>query len=86
MQASAVRWPRRLFDPTEKNDLIEYKYFLDNSKWRNNCPFELEWPYLTIPEMIRDKLINTYIKSMIEKASDAKSRKRNNVNHTGRVR
>ena len=70
----------------EKADLVEYKYFLDNNSWKNNCPFELEWPYLTTPEMIRDKLINTYIKSMIEKASDGRSKKRNYGNYSGRVR
>jgi hypothetical protein len=85
MQLSAVRWPKRKFDPFEKSDLVEYKFFLDKSQWRNNCPFELEWPYLTIPEMIRDKLINNYIKTMIEKASDGRSRKRNNGNHAGRM-
>lgn len=86
MQVSAVRWPKRKFNPSQKDDLMEYKFFVDNSQWRNNCPFELEWPYLTIPEMIRDKLINKYLKTMIEKASDAGSRKRNYGNHAGGMR
>jgi hypothetical protein len=41
---------------------------MDNRRWKNRCPFILEWPYLTITEMIRSKLIDTHIGSIIEHA------------------
>ena len=48
---------RHTFDTNSKSDLEEYKYFLTNNKWRNSCPFFLEWPYLTEPDMVKDKII-----------------------------
>lgn len=45
---SAVR-ERRVFDPSRKEDLAELRYFLDNSKWRNGCPFTLENGFAEIP-------------------------------------
>ena len=37
-------------------------YFLKNSSWKDSCPFELVWPYQDIPTMIKDKLLQYYIK------------------------
>jgi hypothetical protein len=50
-------WQKKYFEPTNKDDLKEYAYFLKHNHWRVNCPFVLEWPYLTITDMIKDKLI-----------------------------
>ena len=61
-------WQKRYFDSTNKDDLKEYAYFLKHNHWRVNCPFVLEWPYLTITDMIKDKLIEQYIDSMLEQA------------------
>ena len=61
-------WQKIYFDATNKEDLKEYSYFLKNNHWRINCPFVLEWPYLTITDMIKDKLIEQYIDTMLEKA------------------
>lgn len=48
---------KRLFNPKLKKDREEYKFFLQHGHWKNFvCPFALEWPYLTIPDMIKDKL------------------------------
>jgi hypothetical protein len=46
---------RRLFDPAKKADLLELKYFLENSKWRAGCPFYVEYPWEDIPAMCKDK-------------------------------
>lgn len=46
---------RRLFDPSNKDDMKLVRKFLYDMKW-NNCPFYLEWPYLDIPSMIKDKI------------------------------
>ena len=62
---SHVVWNKRYFNPYSKEDVKEYKHFLDENSWNTGCQFYLEWPYLTITEMIRSKLINAHIESMI---------------------
>ena len=52
---------RHVFDPNSKKDLEEFSYFLTNNKWRTSCPFFLEWPYLTIPDMVKDKIIKNML-------------------------
>jgi hypothetical protein len=52
---------RRSFDPNDKEDLQEFNYFLQNRKWKTVCPFFLEWPYLTIPDMIKDKIVRNIL-------------------------
>jgi len=52
-----ARFPKRVFDVNNKEDLLAYKSFLDNHSWGSNgCPFELEWPWLSIPDMISHKI------------------------------
>ena len=46
---------RRIFDPSLKEDVLELKYFLDNNKWRDICPFYIEYPWEDIPAMCKDK-------------------------------
>jgi len=55
---------KRKFDINSKEDIELFKYFLVNHDWRitGTCPFELEFPYLSIPDMIKDKLIYKYLK------------------------
>ena len=55
---------RHLFDPSSKEDLKLVRYFLHNHKWEKNCPFYLEWPYLDIPNMIKDKIVNYTLKGV----------------------
>ncbi len=51
------RFPKRVFDVNSKEDLKVYKLFLKNSNWgKTGCPFELEWPWLSIPDMISHKI------------------------------
>jgi len=50
------------FDPTNLDHVAMYKDFIVKRKWENGCPFALEWPYLTIPDMIKDKIILNYLK------------------------
>jgi len=59
-------WPKRQFDPTSKNDLVEYKFFLANNRWQKNCPFVLEWPFLNVQEMIRSKIIDKHFDKIFE--------------------
>lgn len=53
---------RRPFDPSSKTDMLEYQYFLKHKKWKKGCPFILDWPYLTIPDMLKDKIIKHMLK------------------------
>ena len=55
---------KRKFDINNKQDVEIYKHFLVNHDWKltGTCPFILEFPYLTIPDMIKDKLIRKYLK------------------------
>ena len=47
---------RKFFDPSNKKDIIEFRFFMTHGKWpAHQCPFYLEWPYLTIPDMIKDR-------------------------------
>ena len=48
---------REVFDPKNPNHIEEVKHFMQYNKWKDICPFFLEWPYLTIPDMIKDKIV-----------------------------
>lgn len=55
---------KRVFDINSKKDIEEYKLFLKNSNWKHTgvCPFQLEYPYVSVPDMIKDKLIRKFLK------------------------
>ena len=51
------QFPKRFFDVTNRKDLLMYKQFITTYSWGNTgCPFELEWPWLNIPDMIAHKI------------------------------
>ena len=54
------RQVQRRFDPKNKKDLQAYKFFLMEGHWdKGLCPFMLEWPYLTVPDMINDRITHS---------------------------
>lgn len=55
---------RRVFNPADKKDLIEFKFFLKHNTWKTNCPFYLEDPWEDIPSMCKHK----YTVHMLSKA------------------
>ena len=58
-----VQRQRIKFSADDRKHVGQYRNFLVNNKWDvPGCPFELEWPYLTIPDMIKDKIFNYYLK------------------------
>ena len=58
-----VQRQRTRFDPADRKHIDHYRNFLVKRKWDSpGCPFELVWPYLSIPDMIKDKIINHYLK------------------------
>ena len=54
---------RRFFDPKKKDDLKELSYFMKYHKWKEGCPFYVEWPYENIVAMCQAK----YTKYMLLK-------------------
>ena len=65
---SSAQWIKRDFDPASKTDLAEYQFFLEKKKWRNGCPFIIEWPYLDVINSIEDRITRHYISSLIKNA------------------
>ena len=58
-----VQRQRIRFDPADKKHVEVYRNFLINHTWgKEGCPFELQWPHLSIPDMVKDKIINHYLK------------------------
>lgn len=54
---------KEYFDVKNKSHVATYKKFLQTYTWGQNCcPFELEEPYLSVPDMIKDKLVHYYLK------------------------
>ena len=59
----AYRKQKRYFDTTKKTDVETYRQFLISNSWGSQgCPFILEFPSLTVPDMIKDRLIRKFLK------------------------
>lgn len=56
---------RRLFEPGSKDDMKIVRKYLHSLSWgQDGCPFYLEWPYLDIPSMIKDKITDYTLKGL----------------------
>jgi hypothetical protein len=55
------------FDPTNKQHRLDYAQFIKYNNWKDGCRYLLEEPYMDIPTMINDKLVNYYLKPLLEK-------------------
>jgi hypothetical protein len=58
---------KRQFDPTQSNDLKEYKYFLEKGRWQNTCPFICEPPYESVIFLIERRIVEHCIDDLISK-------------------
>lgn len=56
------KFNRRVFNPKDSKDVADYRNFVTRGKWDGGCPFFLDWPYLTIPDMIKDRLTKNLLK------------------------
>jgi hypothetical protein len=55
--------PKVFFDANNKKDIERFRLFMEQAAWGSDgCPYILEFPYLTIPDMITDKLIHKFMK------------------------
>lgn len=53
---------KRLFDENNAQDVELYKNFLINNTWgKEGCPFLLEQPFLSIPDMIKERLVFKFL-------------------------
>jgi len=53
---------RSTFDPNNDDHVEQYRQFLINSYWGpDGCPFECEWPFLSVTEMINNKLLHRFL-------------------------
>jgi hypothetical protein len=51
------KYRKRLFDPNKTEDLNEYRRYVNTNSWGiKGCPFELEYPYKDIPNMLAQKV------------------------------
>ena len=58
-----LRKQKRYFDINSKVDIELYRQYLINNAWGvNGCPFILEFPSLTVPDMIKERLIRKFLK------------------------
>lgn len=54
---------KRLFNENSKQDLRIAKNFFKEWSWGTECcPFALEQPYMSVPEMMRDKILSKMLK------------------------
>jgi len=59
------KFPKRVFNVKNKQDLKVYKHFITSHSWGEyGCPFELEWPWLSIPDMIAHKIAEHAVESV----------------------
>ena len=54
------------FDPMSIEHLREYEAFRKTSSWKKGCRFLLEWPYVSVPDMISAKLIDQHLKMIMK--------------------
>jgi hypothetical protein len=58
--------PKRIFSVKSKDDMMIAKKFFKSWSWGGGgCPFVLEQPHLSVPEMMKDKIINGMFKITI---------------------
>ena len=53
---------RKPFDVNNQADCTAFAKFLKTGAWgKDGCPFEIEDPWLSIPDMIKDKLARKHL-------------------------
>lgn len=50
---------KRFFDVSNKKDIEQVRNFFKTMAWgKDGCPFICEYPYLSVPDMVKDKLLH----------------------------
>jgi len=54
--------PRVVFDINDNKHMNIVTKYLKNNAWgKEGCPFVLEEPWLSIPDMIKDKIVRKHL-------------------------
>jgi hypothetical protein len=65
LRANQQKFVKRKFDSSKKEDLLVYKIFITTGSWgASTCPFTLEWPHLTVPAMIENKIAQYTVRNL----------------------
>jgi hypothetical protein len=52
-----------LFNVNSKEDIAVFAEFMKKSAWGPDCcPFILEFPFLSVPDMIKSRIVNKALK------------------------
>lgn len=57
---------KRYFNPDNIEDLVEYHYFINNGTWKDVCPFMIEWPRVSIPDMISERILQRHMATILD--------------------
>jgi hypothetical protein len=69
LQSFAAKFSKTHFDCDNEEHLDNFKEFLLSGRWgEGGCKYVLEYPYLSVPDMIKDKLVHKLLK--IEKVTN----------------
>lgn len=53
---------KRKFSVESKEDLNVFSEYIKTSSWGpNGCPFTIEYPWVNVPDMIKDKLVKKHL-------------------------
>jgi hypothetical protein len=66
--------PKRYFDPVNEEDLREFMFYINNGTWRDCCPFMIEWPRVSIPDMIKDRILSAHLGKIIDNVQNKKEK------------
>jgi hypothetical protein len=54
---------KRVFNVKNSKDVEIYKNYVLNNTWgKEGCPFEIEYPHVSVPYMIQEKLVKHFLK------------------------
>jgi len=63
--------PDELFDPSNAKHRRAYRDFFVNGGWGDSCPFLLQPPFQSVPNMCRERLLEWYLSTDKKLASNA---------------
>lgn len=58
---------RALFNPNNRDHMVDFARFVKYNNWKNGCDYYLEDPYTDIPTMIRSKIADFALSRYLEK-------------------
>ena len=52
---------KRVFNVKSDDDVREFRFFVENSKWKTLCPFVIKYPYENVVSMIKDEIVIEFL-------------------------